>query len=60
VAEKLTPTQWLEIRELFIQGVSVSQISRDFDIARTSIKARAKKQNWVKLSPEEIEGGHTS
>jgi predicted DNA-binding protein YlxM (UPF0122 family) len=55
VAEKLTPAQWLEIRELYIQGVSISQISRDFDIARTSIKARAKKQNWVKLSPEEIE-----
>jgi hypothetical protein len=55
VAEKLTPAQWLEIRELFIQGVSISQISRDFDIARTSIKARARKQQWVKLSPEEIE-----
>jgi predicted DNA-binding protein YlxM (UPF0122 family) len=55
VAEKLTLAQWLEIRELYIQGVSISQISRDFDIARTSIKARAKKQNWVKLSPEEIE-----
>jgi predicted DNA-binding protein YlxM (UPF0122 family) len=55
VAEKLTPAQWLEIRELYIQGVSISRISRDFDIARTSIKARAKKHQWVKLSPEEIE-----
>jgi predicted DNA-binding protein YlxM (UPF0122 family) len=55
VAENLTPAQWLEIRELYIQGVSISQISRDFNIARTSIKARARKQNWMKLSPEEIE-----
>ena len=34
-------------------GVSISQISRAFDIARISNKA--KRQNWVKLSPEVIE-----
>jgi hypothetical protein len=41
-----TPEQWGQIREEFAAGASISALAKSFEVSRTTITRRAKRDNW--------------
>ena len=45
---KLTAKQWLDIRTRYEMGDSNNSIAKDYNIPESTIRAKAKSQNWVR------------
>lgn len=43
----LSDEQWVKVREKFEQGAAVAALSREYDIRRATIAARAKREAWT-------------
>ena len=51
----LTCKQWIECRTRFELGDKVRVIARDYQISEGTIRARAKKENWMPILKEKIQ-----
>lgn len=47
MAKRLSEEQWLEIKTKYQMGVSNNSIAMDFGIPESTIRARAKRENWT-------------